>query len=369
MGNVNYRYNEFRQSSLAVLVTGEAIKVPAVATNGDYIVPLREVPRLDLPTTILVRNAASSSTTNPDQDCTAVGNSNSNDNSDTLYAGRDSLINGGGLWRPFIRFNIGALPTNPSSVKLRLYVSATLVPAGASASFSIHQVTSSWTETGPTWSSQPTYNTSPASAIAITAQGPKEPPGGWYECDITNLYNTWKAATNYGLMLKGDESAYDTRMWFHSRSNTYQPQLVLVSSGNLYNEVGTYIDPGPGEFACHYGTGRLRFHSGAAGLDLLADYRGTGSPVDANSNVVWLGTTSGTNTITATTETFLQLFAGLCVSAKMGGSNSGAATLNINGLGAKSILRFGSPVTSGQIISGAVYDFRYDGTSFHMIGV
>ncbi len=367
MGNVNYRYNEFTQSSKAVLITSEALKIPA---SGEYIVPLREVPRLDLPTTLLVRNAASSSNINPDQDCSAVQLSNSNDNTDALYFGRDTLINGGSLWRAFIRFNIGALPTNPSSVKLRVWVSSTQYDD--SASFSIHQVTSSWTETGPTWSSQPTYNTSPASAIAITPQGPKAPPGGWYECDITNLYNTWKAGTNYGLMIKADESAYGTKTLVKSRSNSDTaslPQLVLVSAGNLYNEVGTYIDPGPGEFACHYGTGRLLFHSSAAGLDLLADYRGTGSPVDANNNVVWLGTTTGTNTIVATTETAVALYAGLAVSAKMGGTNSGAATLNINSLGAKTILRLGAAVTSGQLATGVVYDFRYDGTSFHMIGV
>lgn len=363
MGNVNYRYNEFTQSSKAVLVTGEALKIPAA---GEYIVPLREVPRLDLPSTMLVRNAASSSTANPDQDCSAVQSSNSNDNSDTLYAGREPLNVGGNLWRTFLRFNIAALPTNPSSVKLRLYCSAAFYPLGGSASFSIHQVTSSWTETGPTWASQPTYNSSPASAIAITPQGQKDPPGGWYECDITNLYNTWKAGTNNGLLLKGDESQYETQTRFHSRSNIYPPQLVLVSSGNLYNEVGTYIDPGPGEFACHYGTGRLLFHSSAAGLDLLADYRGTGSPVDANNNVVWLGTTTGTNTIVATTETAIQLYAGLTVAAKMGGTNSGAATLNINGLGAKAVQLNGSPASSGQIVSGASYLFLYDGTAFQL---
>lgn len=361
MGNVNYRYNEFKQASTAVLITGETLKIPG---SGDFIVPLREIPRLDLPSTLLVRNAASSSSINPDRDCSAVQSSNSNDNSDTLYFGRDFLVNGGSLWRAFLHFDISALPSNPSSVKLRVYVSSTYYTDAAS--FSIHQVTSSWTETGPTWSSQPTYNTSPASALSIVAPGPKMSPNGWYECDITNLYNTWKAGTNNGLMIKADESAYGTRTLVHSRSNTFQPQLVLVSAGNLYNEVGTYIDPGPGEFACHYGTGRLLFHSSAAGLDLLADYRGTGSPVDANNNVVWLGTTTGTNTIVATTETAVALFPGLTVSAKMGGSNTGAATLNINNLGAKPILLNGSPVSSGQIASGVVYIFVYDGTSFYL---
>jgi len=364
MGRVNYRFDEFLQASQAVLVTGEAIHVPG---SSPYYVPLREIPRLDLPTTVLVRNAASTSTINPSQDCDIVQNTDSNEDTTALYTGRDTSGAGGGLWRAFIQFNIAALPSSPASVKLRIYC----VYSGAltSLTLGVHQVTSTWTETGPKWSVQPTVNPSPASAFVLTPPGPKSQINGWYEADVTNLYNTWKAGTNYGLQLKMDESLYDTKTQIVSRTGGTPPQLVVVSSGALYSEVGTYIDPGPSEFACHYGTGRLRFHSSAAGADLLCDYRGTGSPVDAADSVVWLGTTTGTNTITATTETAIALFAGMTLAAKMGGSNTGAATLNINGLGGKAIQLKGAPVTSGQLVSGASYFFLYDGTAFQLIGV
>lgn len=364
MPPINHRFDEFLQASLAQLILAEAIKVPAASP---YYVPLREVPREQSPSTVLVRNAASSSSNNPDQDCSVFQSTNSNDNGTQLYFGREFAVNGGGLFRAFIRFNIAALPSSPSSVKLRVYVVSSYQET--SVPVSVHQVTSSWTETGPTWSSQPTYNTSPASAFAATPAGPKSPPSGWYECDITSLYNTWKAGTNNGLMLKTDESVYGNLLQINSRSGSQPPQLVIVSAGNVYTEVGTFVAPGPGEYACHYGTGRLRFHSSAAGLDLLVDYRGIGSSVDAQDVPVWLGTTSGTNTYTATTTTSVTLVPNLIVAAKIGTGNTGAATLNVNGTGAKSIKRFGGALSSGQLVAGAVYLFAYDGTDYHVIGV
>ena len=62
----NYRYDEFADTDNSVLLTGEAITVPA---SSPYYVPLLEIPREELPSTVLVRTAGSSSTVTPDQDC------------------------------------------------------------------------------------------------------------------------------------------------------------------------------------------------------------------------------------------------------------------------------------------------------------
>lgn len=49
----------------------------------------------------------------------------------------------------------------------------------------------------------------------------------------------------------------------------------------------------------------------------------------------------------------------------MNATNSGASTLNISGLGAKSIKSFGTTdVVSGELVSGKLYAFQYDGTNF-----
>jgi hypothetical protein len=51
------------------------------------------------------------------------------------------------------------------------------------------------------------------------------------------------------------------------------------------------------------------------------------------------------------------------------GANTGAATINISALGAKSIVKNGTtPLSAGDIVSGAIIQIVYDGTNFQLIG-
>lgn len=64
------------------------------------------------------------------------------------------------------------------------------------------------------------------------------------------------------------------------------------------------------------------------------------------------------------------LNAGLIVRFKAANANTGAATLNVNGLGAKNIVhRDGSALLSGEIVTGAICEAIYDGTQFILYGV
>jgi hypothetical protein len=82
------------------------------------------------------------------------------------------------------------------------------------------------------------------------------------------------------------------------------------------------------------------------------------------------GTTSGTNTYTVTLSPApTSLVDGLCIAIKIGITNTGAATLNVNSLGAKSIVKSDeSAFASGDLVSGRIYTFRYNGTSFILQG-
>lgn len=88
----------------------------------------------------------------------------------------------------------------------------------------------------------------------------------------------------------------------------------------------------------------------------------------ASSNV---GSAAGTDTYTVSLGSF---FASLVVGGIYNiffiNANTGAATLNVNGLGAKAILRRGVAVTAGQIPANAVLSLVFDATSnaFHIIG-
>jgi hypothetical protein len=87
-----------------------------------------------------------------------------------------------------------------------------------------------------------------------------------------------------------------------------------------------------------------------------------------DSSFTYAGTSSGTNTITASvTPAITAYVAGQRFSFLAGGSNSGAATLNINGLGAKTIQKRGAALASGDITAGNIVVVEYDGTQFQMI--
>ena len=59
----------------------------------------------------------------------------------------------------------------------------------------------------------------------------------------------------------------------------------------------------------------------------------------------------------------------LLIVAKANHTNTGAATLNVDGLGTKSIVKSASTaLAAGDIVSGAIYLFSYDGTNFQVLG-
>jgi hypothetical protein len=61
--------------------------------------------------------------------------------------------------------------------------------------------------------------------------------------------------------------------------------------------------------------------------------------------------------------------AGFSLRFKAGGTNTGAVTVNVDGLGAKSVKRpNGDALSAGDIVSGGIYDISYDGTNYQLIG-
>jgi hypothetical protein len=57
----------------------------------------------------------------------------------------------------------------------------------------------------------------------------------------------------------------------------------------------------------------------------------------------------------------------MTVSLLAGGTNTGAVTMNIAGIGATNVLIDGSAVSAGQIVAGFSYSLYYDGTEFNLI--
>lgn len=90
-----------------------------------------------------------------------------------------------------------------------------------------------------------------------------------------------------------------------------------------------------------------------------------------NGTPTWLGTVTGTDTITGATNIAPaayargQRFAGITA----GANTTNAVTLNINGLGAVPVVKNGSSALAvGDLGSGQIFEVIYDGTNFQLAG-
>jgi len=87
-----------------------------------------------------------------------------------------------------------------------------------------------------------------------------------------------------------------------------------------------------------------------------------------NSATQTIGSVAGTNTITGSLSPAITAYAaGQTFRFVAAGANTGAATININGLGAKDVTKSGSTALAvGDIPSGAAVQIQYDGTRFQL---
>lgn len=83
----------------------------------------------------------------------------------------------------------------------------------------------------------------------------------------------------------------------------------------------------------------------------------------------YLGSVAGTDNITGTlTPTLTAYRAGQEFKFVAAGGNTGAVTLNVDGLGAKAVTKGTTALTAGELSSGFAYNVIYDGTRFQITG-
>lgn len=87
-----------------------------------------------------------------------------------------------------------------------------------------------------------------------------------------------------------------------------------------------------------------------------------------DGEIVYLTSVSGTDTITATGPLSLSAYAaGQAFRFKAGNTITGAATININSIGAKAIQKNLAALVAGDITQNDIVEIVYDGTQFQMV--
>jgi len=102
--------------------------------------------------------------------------------------------------------------------------------------------------------------------------------------------------------------------------------------------------------------------------NLTADAAQTGVGV---FRPIWYGTAAGTDTYTATLTAVVPTayYAGMTVNLMFGITNTGAATINLNGLGAKAIRKGtggATALSASDLVITKIYTLIYDGTNFQI---
>jgi hypothetical protein len=110
-------------------------------------------------------------------------------------------------------------------------------------------------------------------------------------------------------------------------------------------------------------------HTGVASASARTEYASAAQVQDGA--LCWLGSVSGADTITAAaTPAITGYVAGQAFRFVAAGANTGAATLNVDGVAAADLTKRGAvALEAGDIPSGAVVTVVYDGTRFQLVAV
>lgn len=94
----------------------------------------------------------------------------------------------------------------------------------------------------------------------------------------------------------------------------------------------------------------------------------TSSPISGSTSIIYAADAGANDTYVITPSPAVSSYtAGLMLNFKANTANTGAATLNVSGLGAQTIVKpFGQTLEDGDIAAGQVVTVVYDGTNFVM---
>ncbi|OPY00362.1 MAG: hypothetical protein A4E60_02350 [Syntrophorhabdus sp. PtaB.Bin047] len=106
-------------------------------------------------------------------------------------------------------------------------------------------------------------------------------------------------------------------------------------------------------------------------LNTVNNHHHTGRDIDGEGALAYAADTGEANAYIAALSPALDAYiTGMPVCFKVGNANTGASTIDINDLGAKTIKKNGNEeLTVGDILAGQIVTVVYDGTNFQIMGV
>jgi len=128
----------------------------------------------------------------------------------------------GDVYYTMIRFDLTDFPSSVTAATLYLYTWGN--DSASNVSMDLHRVTDAWSE-AVDWQSQPTTTN-----VRLV---PTPVLGRWYELDITDLYNGWRAGNfpNYGLQLRPTSNNHEFNEFYssdYSDDPYLRPKLVIT---------------------------------------------------------------------------------------------------------------------------------------------
>lgn len=162
---------------------------------------------------------------------------------------------------------------------------------------------------------------------------------------------------------KGVASAKPVAPALTQTANFYEISLaqVKVIGGQTYINASDVTDERGRDTLCPW-----------AGSNILPSFNDNALNMHINDGTLHIpyAITSGlTNTYTVLIPNVNQYTEGMAMSVKINIQNTGASTINVNGLGAKNIIKAnGSLLSGGNLRTNSVYTLRYNGTAFILQG-
>ena len=91
-------------------------------------------------------------------------------------------------YRSMLQFDVSLIINHIESAMLQLYCNI----EGTSNNYNVtaHKITASWTETGVTWTNQPTFIATPEDTELITSNS------AWFSWDISSLTQDWQSGAS-----------------------------------------------------------------------------------------------------------------------------------------------------------------------------